>query len=74
MKSVSPAAKRLWKRRMARDLGLYRVTSLQRSLLNQLWELQRALDAFPVDGDVKERLSIQRTYMGLVNTLRSLKR
>ena len=70
MRSYSANAKARWKTRTARDLGLHRINGVQRALLNQLWDIQRGLDAEP---DPDKRQGWQRAYVNTVKVLRALR-
>jgi hypothetical protein len=69
MRSYSPNAKRRWKVRAARAIGLWSVNPIQRALLNELWETQKAMEH---EADATKRAGYQRTYVKLIQTLRTL--
>jgi hypothetical protein len=73
MKNWSPNARKRWKRRVAADLGLHRINSVQRELLNHLVETQRLIDTLPANATMEQRLTLQRAYQKTITTLRALR-
>jgi len=70
MRSLSTNAKRRWKCRMAKDLGLRKLNGVMRALLGQLWDIQVAMDAEP---DPDKKMAWQRSYVRTVQTLGALR-